>query len=97
MAKIRPKGGQVWKVEFDERARKELRKLDPDAQQRILKWLRQRIADQQDPRRFGKTLKGRMAGLWRYRVGTWRIICQLQDDQQVVLILRIGHRRDIYE
>lgn len=86
----------MWTVEFDERARKELRKLDPATQDRILKWLRHRIADQPDPRRFGKALKGRMRGLWRYRVGSWRIVCQLQDDRQVVLIVRIGHRRTVY-
>lgn len=87
----------MWKVEFDERARKELRKLDPDTQQRILKWLRQRIAGQPDPRHFGKSMKGHMKGLWRYRIGSWRLICQLQDEDQLVLVVRIGHRRDIYE
>lgn len=97
MARIRPEGGHVWKVEFDDRARKELRKLDPDTQKRILGWLRQRIAGKPDPRRFGKSLKGRMKGLWRYRIGSWRIICQLQDEHRLALVVRIGHRRDIYE
>ena len=87
----------TWKVEFDNRARKELRKLDPQAQARILKWLRETLATEEDPRRIGTSLKGRMKGLWRYRVGDCRIISQIQDESVVILVVRIGHRRDIYE
>lgn len=87
----------MWTVEFDDRARKELRKSDQDTQQRILKWLRQNIAGENNPRRSGKSLKGHMKGLWRYRVGSWRIISQIQDDKLLVLVVRIGHRRNIYE
>jgi len=87
----------TWKVEFDNRARRELRKLDPQIQDRILKWLRQNLATEQDPRRIGTSLKGRMKGLWRYRVGNYRIISQIQDENILILVIRIGHRRDIYE
>jgi len=87
----------VWKILFDERARKELRKLDPDTQERILKWLRKRIADRNNPRQYGKGLKVRMQGLWKYRIGSWRVICQIQDKEKIVFVVRIGHRRDIYE
>lgn len=87
----------TWKIEFDHRARKELRKLNPQDQNRILKWLRQNLATDQDPRRFGKSLKGRMKGLWRYRVGDYRIISHIDDKKVLVLVIRIGHRRDIYE
>ncbi len=87
---------KMWKVEFDNRARKELRKLDPDIQQRILKWLRKNIEDCDNPRQFGKPLKGHYKGLWRYRSGECRIICQLQDQKLTVLVVRIGHRKDIY-
>ncbi len=87
----------TWKVEFDNRARKELRKLDKQAQDRILKWLRETLATEEDPRRTGKSLKGRMKGLWRYRVGDYRIISQIQDENILILVVRIGHRRDIYE
>ena len=80
------------KVEFDDRARKELRKLDPDTQDRILKWLRKRVSEKPDPRKFGKALRGNMQGLWRFRVGSWRLICQLQDENKIALVLRIGHR-----
>lgn len=87
----------TWTVEFDNRARKELRKLDPQTQERILKWLRQTLATDEDPRRTGKSLKGRMKGLWRYRVGDYRIISQIQDENILILVIRIGHRRDVYD
>lgn len=87
----------TWTIEFDNRARKELRKLNPQTQDRILKWLRQTLATNKDPRRTGTSLKGRMKGLWRYRVDDYRIITQIQDDKILILVVRIGHRRDIYE
>lgn len=87
----------TWKVEFDNRARKELRKLDPQIQDRILKWLRGTLATDEDPRRTGTLLKGRMKGLWRYRLGDYRIISQIQDENILILVVRIGHSRDIYE
>jgi len=87
----------TWKVEFDDRARKELRKLDPQIQDRIIKWLRQNLATGKDPQRIGTSLKGRMKGLWRYRIGDYRIISQIQDENILILVIRIGHRRDIYE
>ena len=87
----------TWKVEFDDRARKELRKLDPPAQREILGYLRKRIATKSNPKRFGKALGADKHGLWRYRVGTYRIICQFQIDKVVVLVLRVGHRKNIYD
>lgn len=87
----------IWKVEFDDRARKELRKLDKQTQDRILKWLRTNLATEEDSRRTGKSLKGRMKGLWRYRVGDYRIVSQIQDEQILILVIRIGHRRDVYD
>ncbi|MFN3880891.1 MAG: type II toxin-antitoxin system RelE family toxin [Nitrincola lacisaponensis] len=87
----------TWTVEFDDAAAKELRKLDRQAQQEILRYLRERIATDEDPRRFGKPLSRDLAGLWRYRVRTYRMICYIEDDKLVVLVLRVGHRKDIYE
>lgn len=87
----------TWIVEFDDAAAKELRKLDHQAQQEILRYLRKRIATDEDPRRFGKPLSRDLSGLWRYRVRNYRIICNIEDDKLVVLILRASHRKDIYE
>lgn len=77
----------MWKVEFDDRARKELQKLDPDTQECILNWLRQNIAGKEALRSIGKPLRGHIKGLWRYRVGFWRIIGQIQDEKLLVLVL----------
>jgi mRNA interferase RelE/StbE len=86
-----------WIVEFDDRARRELRKLDSSVQQILMKYLRLRIAGPGDPRRFGKPLRRNLAGLWRYRIEDYRLICRIEDDRVVVLVLQVGHRSDIYE
>jgi len=87
----------TWRVELTEDARRELRQLDRQFQDRILKYLRTRVATTEDPRRFGKSLSGGMHGLWRYRVGDYRLVCQLQDGGLTVLVVRIGHRSEIYQ
>lgn len=87
----------IWKVEIDDRARKELRKLDPSAQKLILRYLRERIATETDPRRYGKPLGADKSGLWRYRVGDYRLLCQIEDDKVVVLVLKVGHRKNVYD
>lgn len=89
--------GQVWTVEFDDRARRELRKLDAQVQRSILRYLRERIAVAEDPRRFGKPLRRNFAGLWRYRVEDYRLICRIEEDRVVVLVLQLGHRREVYQ
>ncbi len=86
-----------WSVEFDDRARRELRKLDPQIQREILRYLRERIAGSSDPRELGKRLRLNLAGLWRYRVGDYRLICRLEDYRLVVLVIKVGHRREVYE
>jgi mRNA interferase RelE/StbE len=86
-----------WAYNFDERALKELRKLGKQAQRDIISYLDERIAGEGDPRRFGKGLKADLAGLWRYRVGDYRILCQIRDRELLVLVVAAGHRRDVYE
>ena len=87
----------TWKVEFDDAAAKELRKLDRRAQSEILRYLRERIATKENPRRFGKPLSGGLAGLWRYRVGNYRMICQIDNGKLLVLVVRVAHRKDAYK
>lgn len=86
-----------WAYNFDERAFKELRKLGTQAQRDIISYLDERIRGESDPRRFGKGLKADLAGLWRYRVGDYRILCQIRDGELLVLVVAVGHRRDVYE
>lgn len=71
-------------------------KLDRQAQLGIFRYLKSRIATPDNPRRFGKALTGGLAGLWRYRVRDWRIICRIEDHDVTVLVLDIGNRKDIY-
>lgn len=85
-----------WVYRFDDRALKELRKLGKPAQRDIIAYLDERIAVDADPRRFGKGLKADLAGLWRYRVDDYRILCQIRDAELLVLVVAAGHRRDIY-
>ena len=86
----------AWTVEVSDYAEKQLRKLDKPIQKRLLDWLEDRIEGCKNPRHFGEPLRGEMAGLWRYRIGDYRIICEIQDQQLVVLALAVGHRREIY-
>jgi mRNA interferase RelE/StbE len=95
IGKSEPEREKVWTVEFDDRARRELRKLDSKIQKKILRYLRERLAGSEDPRRFGKPLRRNLAGLWRYRIEDYRLICRFEDDRVVVLVLEIGHRSDI--
>jgi mRNA interferase RelE/StbE len=86
-----------WGYRFDERALKELRKLGKQAQRDILNYLDERVAGDGDPRRFGKGLKANLVGLWRYRVGDYRMLCLIEDGELLVLVVAVGHRRDVYD
>lgn len=86
-----------WAYRFDERALKELRKLGRQAQFEIIRYLDDRVVGEEDPRRFGKALKADLSGLWRYRVGNYRVICQIVDDKLLILVVAFGHRKDVYE
>jgi mRNA interferase RelE/StbE len=87
----------VWRVEFDADAARDLRKLGKPAQVEILRYLRERIATADDPRRFGKALTKDLRGLWRYRVGAYRLVAKIEDQRFIVLVLTVGHRREVYD
>ena len=86
----------VWQIELSATATKQLSKLDRAAAKRIFTFLRERVAVAEDPRLLGKVLTGPLGGLWRYRVGDYRIVCDLQGQRFVVLVLEVGTRSDIY-
>ncbi|WP_103727503.1 type II toxin-antitoxin system RelE/ParE family toxin [Novosphingobium sp. HII-3] len=86
----------AWQIELTDTAERALSKLDRTAAKRIITFLRTRIADAEDPRSSGKALTGQFAGLWRYRVGDYRLICEIQDGKLLILVVTVGHRRDIY-
>lgn len=87
----------TWKVEWDDRARKDLRKLTHSVQKEIFPYLRNRIEQSNHPRIFGQGLSGNKAGLWRYRVGDYPLICRFEDHVLVVFVVGVGHRKEIYE
>lgn len=86
-----------WDYKISERALKQLKKLDKQAAAQIITYLDERISGTEDPRQSGKQLKGELNNVWRYRSGNYRILCQLQDEIFIVLVLEAGHRKDIYK
>lgn len=85
-----------YKVEYTERAIKELQKLDKYTRQMIFSWIDKHLSQCENPRAHGKALTANRKGQWRYRVGDYRIIAELQDDKIVILVLTVGHRSVVY-
>ena len=87
----------VWQIEIDRAAIKELDALDKPVAQRILTFLFERIAALEDPRSIGEALKGaKLGSLWKYRVGDYRLICNIEDGAVRILVVKIGNRREVY-
>lgn len=85
-----------WRVETTARFDREFKKLDRYTQRMLRNWVVKNLQDTADPRSHGKALSANLRGLWRYRIGDYRLICQLEDDRLVILALSVGHRRDVY-
>ena len=86
-----------YRVETTTRFDKEFRKLDRYTQKMLKSWIVKNLVDCEDPRSHGKSLTANRSGQWRYRIGDYRLICEIQDNELVILALTIGHRRDVYE
>jgi mRNA interferase RelE/StbE len=87
----------AWSVELAESARRQLSKLDRQHAKRIVSFLYDRLAKLEDPRSIGGALEGSELGaFWKYRVGDYRLIAEIQDNRLVVTVVRIGHRREVY-
>ena len=87
----------AWKIEFERSAARELDKLDSQSAGRVLRFLRDRVAPLDDPRSIGQAFKGERFGeFWRYRIGDYRVVARIEDAERLVLVLRIGHRREVY-
>ena len=87
----------IYRVEFTKEALKQLKKLDKYTAVFILAWIRKNLEGCTDPRKYGKGLVSNRSGQWRYRIGDYRLIANIQDDKIIILILAVGHRRDIYK
>ena len=86
----------TWKVEWDNRARKELRHLDQTTQRRILQFTAQRVSGEEDPQRLAHSLSGSLSDMWSFRVGSYRLICYFRYEDEIVRVLKVRHRRDVY-
>lgn len=86
----------IWRIEITRTAERQITKLDRPAQRSIQRFLRERLTPADNPRQWGKPLHGENRGLWRYRVGDYRLICDIQDEKITVLVLDVGHRKDVY-
>jgi mRNA interferase RelE/StbE len=86
----------AWTIEYAKTARDQIKKPDRQTALRVLDYMDERVATLDDPRQTGKALKGPLGDLWSYRVGDYRIICDIQDRVLIVLELQIGNRRDVY-
>ena len=86
-----------WHIEFDPKAEKELAKLGRSEAKIILNYLRNKVLVSPDPRVFGKALIGNKAGLWRYRVGKYRIISKIEDGKFIIFIVRVAKRDKVYD
>lgn len=87
----------AWIIKYTDSARKQLKKLDRQNALRILDFMDERVSEGGDPRSLGKILTGPKLGLyWRYRVGSYRVICEIQDGELCVLVIEIGDRKEVY-
>ncbi|HRK79552.1 MAG TPA: type II toxin-antitoxin system RelE/ParE family toxin [Thiobacillus sp.] len=87
----------AWQIELSETAEKQLAKLDKPVAKRLLGFMRERLASLDDPRSIGQALRGSELGeFWKYRVGDWRLICQIKDAKIQITVVRLGNRREVY-
>jgi mRNA interferase RelE/StbE len=86
----------AWTIEFVPGARKELKKLGRAEAARIIGTLENRIAARDDPRELGSALGGELGGLWRWRIGDYRVVARIEDERITILVVRVAHRREVY-
>ena len=87
----------AYKIEFSDEAFKEFGKLDKYTQKLIYAWIKKHLESNENPRSIGKSLIGNKSGQWRYRIGDFRLLCLIKDDRLIILVIKIGHRRDVYK
>lgn len=87
----------TYKVVLTEKAKKQLKKLDKHISSLLIGWMEKNLEGCSNPRLYGKSLVGDKSGQWRYRIGDYRLICEIHDEEITILVLEAGHRREIYE
>jgi mRNA interferase RelE/StbE len=84
-------------VEFTDKAKKQLKKLDKHSSLLIIAWIRKNLEDCDNPRLYGKPLVANKSEQWRYRMGDYRLLARIEDEKVIILIVNVGHRKDIYK
>jgi len=85
-----------YEVIYTKKAVKSLRKIDKEQQKLIVSWIEKNLVDTEDPKTIGKPLKGTLNEFWRYRVGNYRILAEINDNELKIIVVNVGHRKDIY-
>lgn len=85
-----------WRVTVKKKVTKALSKMDVRDSTKILKFIHETLSTLENPRQSGKSLNGNLTGYWRYRVGDFRLVCEIHDDELMIVAVDIGHRREIY-
>lgn len=87
----------TYEVRFSDRAKKEISKLDKSTKQLLQRWLQKHLVNCENPRAYGKGLTADKTGLWRYRIGDYRLICEIHDAELIILALTFAHRSEVYK
>jgi mRNA interferase RelE/StbE len=87
----------AWTVKLSDDAKRDLQKFDKSVQKRITSFLLERLQNTDNPRSTGKALQGKYSGLWRYRMGDFRLLCRIEDNELIILVIEMGHRKEIYK
>ncbi len=86
----------TWSIKVNDKIKKKLAKLDTQSRDRILDFLENTLPNLNNPRQLGQALQGNFQGYWRYRVGDYRILCEIIDNQMIIYVIEVGHRREVY-
>lgn len=86
-----------FQIRIEKEAQKNLKKMDPNDARIIMAWINKNLVDCENPYIYGKSLKGNLRDKWRYRIGGYRLICNIDDEKVLILILETGHRKEIYK
>lgn len=86
-----------YNVEYSKMAQKQMKKLGNYTKVMLMNWITKNLVDCDNPRNHGKALKGNLKDQWRYRVGNYRILCDIEDDRLIILVINVGHRKEIYD
>lgn len=86
----------IYELKYEAKAVKQIKKLDPATRKLIKSWIEKNLLNTENPRQHGKGLTGSLSQYWRYRVGDYRILAEINDNEIIIIIVEVGHRREIY-